>query len=60
MTPVDAIAVNLWTLAIVSVWRVALMTRVIHVAYGFGAAFRQVPRHARPHGEKPGVGFKKK
>lgn len=36
MTPVDAIAVNLWTLAIVSVWRVALMTRVIHVIYGFG------------------------
>lgn len=36
MSPVDAIAVNLWTLAIVSVWRVALMTRVIHVVYGFG------------------------
>jgi hypothetical protein len=34
MTPVDAIAVNLWTLALVSVWRVLLMTRVIHVLYG--------------------------
>jgi hypothetical protein len=36
MTPVDAIAVNLWTLAGVAVWRVLLMTRVIRVLYGFG------------------------
>lgn len=37
MTPVDAIGVNLWTLAFVSIWRVALMVRVIHVLYGIGA-----------------------
>lgn len=38
MSPVDAIAVNLWTLAAVSVWRVLLMVRVVHVVYGFGYA----------------------
>lgn len=37
MSPVDAIELNLWTLALVSVWRVLLMTRVISVLYGFGA-----------------------
>jgi hypothetical protein len=36
LAPVDAIGVNLWTLAIVSVWRVLLITRVISVVYGFG------------------------
>lgn len=34
MSPVDAIAANLWMLALVSVWRVALMTRVVAVIYG--------------------------
>ncbi len=36
MSPVDAIQVNLWTLAIVAAWRVGLMTRVISVLYGIG------------------------
>ncbi|MBL4591952.1 MAG: hypothetical protein JKY96_08335 [Phycisphaerales bacterium] len=36
MSPVDAIEINLWTLAIVAVWRVVLMTRVVSVLYGFG------------------------
>ena len=30
----DAVRVNLWLLGIVSVWRVALMTRVVSVIYG--------------------------
>lgn len=37
MTPVDAIGVNLWTLALVAIWRVALITRVITVIYGLRA-----------------------
>lgn len=37
MSPVDAIGVNLWTLAIVAAWRVALITRVISVIYGISA-----------------------
>ncbi|RNC81375.1 MAG: hypothetical protein ED559_06170 [Phycisphaera sp.] len=36
MSPVDAISVNLWTLAAVAAWRVLLMTRVIAVIYGIG------------------------
>lgn len=41
MSPVDAIGVNLWTLAIVAAWRVLLMSHVISVVYGVprGAAF---------------------
>lgn len=38
MSPVDAIGVNLWTLALVAAWRVALITRVISVIYGVRAA----------------------
>lgn len=34
MSPVDAIRLNLWTLALVALWRVALMIRVVHVLYG--------------------------
>ena len=34
MTPVDAIRLNLWTLALVALWRVILMTRVVQVLYG--------------------------
>jgi hypothetical protein len=37
MSPVDAIGVNLWTLALVAAWRVALITRVISVIYGVRA-----------------------
>ena len=33
LPPVDAISANLWTLAIVSVWRVGLMTRVLSVLW---------------------------
>lgn len=36
MTPVDAITLNLWTLALVACWRVLLITRVIQVVYGMG------------------------
>ena len=36
MSPVDAIRVNLWTLAIVAALRVVLMIRVISVLYGIG------------------------
>lgn len=35
LNPVDAIRVNLWTLAIVATWRVILMTRVVSIVYGF-------------------------
>ncbi|XHC26305.1 hypothetical protein ABWH91_02835 [Phycisphaerales bacterium ac7] len=38
MSPVDAIGVNLCTLALVAAWRVALITRVISVIYGVRAA----------------------
>lgn len=34
MSPVDAVEFNLWTLAAVALWRVLLMTRVIHVVCG--------------------------
>ncbi len=34
LSPVDAIGVNLWTLALVAAWRVALMVRVVSVIYG--------------------------
>ncbi|MCP3902900.1 MAG: ankyrin repeat domain-containing protein [Planctomycetes bacterium] len=37
MSPVDAISVNLWTLALVAGWRVLLITRVISVVYGISA-----------------------
>jgi hypothetical protein len=32
-SPLEAIEANLWTLALVSVWRVALMTRVVSVVF---------------------------
>jgi hypothetical protein len=35
LSPLGAIKANLWTLAVVSVWRVALMIRVISVVFGF-------------------------
>ena len=35
MSPVDAITFNLWTLAVVAIWRVVLMIRVVCVVYGF-------------------------
>jgi hypothetical protein len=38
MSPVDAIRLNLWTLALVALWRVVLMVRVVHVLYGIGYA----------------------
>ncbi len=38
MSPVEAVRVNLWTLAIVAAWRVVLMTRVVSVLYGIGYA----------------------
>lgn len=34
MQPIDAIILNLWTLALVAGWRVVLMIRVVHVLYG--------------------------
>lgn len=37
LSPIDAVNVNLWTLALVAAWRVALMTRVIAVLYGVRA-----------------------
>lgn len=37
MSPVDAVGVNLWTLAIVAGWRVVLITRAISVMYGIRA-----------------------
>lgn len=36
MSATDAITANVWTLALVSAWRVGLMTRVINVIYGIG------------------------
>ncbi len=36
MTPVGAVSLNLWTLAIVAAWRVWLIARVISVVYGIG------------------------
>lgn len=33
MSPIDAVRANLWTLALVSLWRVALMARVIQVVW---------------------------
>lgn len=36
-SPYNAVAANLWTLALVSVWRVALITRVISVLFGVSA-----------------------
>jgi hypothetical protein len=36
LPPVQAVAANLWTLALVSVWRVALMARVVSVLAGLG------------------------
>jgi hypothetical protein len=36
LRPVDALAANLWTLALVSVWRVALATRVLSVLFRVG------------------------
>jgi hypothetical protein len=36
LSPIDSIKANLWTLGIVSVWRVFLMIRVIGVWMGFG------------------------
>lgn len=38
-SPVDAIKLNLWTLAIVALWRVVLMVRVIQVIYGIKGIF---------------------
>eukprot|EP00752_Nemacystus_decipiens_P013752 g12205.t1 len=37
--PVDAIRLNLWTLALVALWRVVLMVRVINVLYGIRNVF---------------------
>lgn len=34
VTPTDAVAANLWTLALASVWRVALMARIVSVLTG--------------------------
>jgi len=36
MTPVDAVGANAWTLALVSLWRVLLITRVLSVLWGAG------------------------
>jgi hypothetical protein len=33
LSPVDAVRANLWTLALVSIWRVALMVRVVSVIF---------------------------
>lgn len=43
MSPVDAVRANLWTLAVVSLWRVVLMARIVHVLTGlrgWAALFR--------------------
>lgn len=43
MSPVHAVRANLWTLAVVSLWRVALMARIVHVLTGlrgWAALFR--------------------
>jgi hypothetical protein len=37
LSPADAVAANLWTLAVVSVWRVLLITRCISVLYSVSA-----------------------
>jgi hypothetical protein len=44
LSPVGAMRANLWTLAFVALWRVALMVRAISVLMGYGvvAAFFQV------------------
>ncbi len=34
LSPVEAVQVNLWTLALVATWRVLLITRIISVVYG--------------------------
>jgi hypothetical protein len=34
LTPLPAVDANLWTLTLVSIWRVALMTRVVSVIFG--------------------------
>jgi hypothetical protein len=34
LSPLEAVKANLWTLALVSIWRVALMTRVVSVVFG--------------------------
>ncbi|WP_152049255.1 hypothetical protein [Tautonia marina] len=34
LRPLDAVSANLWTLALVSVWRVALMVEVVSVIFG--------------------------
>jgi hypothetical protein len=34
LSPLGAVKANLWTLALVSLWRVALMTRVVSVVFG--------------------------
>jgi hypothetical protein len=34
LDPLDAVSKNLWTLALVSVWRVALMVQVVSVVFG--------------------------
>ncbi len=36
LSPVEAVEVNLWTLALVALWRVVLMSRVVGVVYGIG------------------------
>lgn len=36
LSPVEAVEVNLWTLALVALWRVLLMSRVVSVIYGIG------------------------
>lgn len=36
LSPIDAVIANLWTLAIVAGWRVALTTRIVSVVYGVG------------------------
>ena len=38
LSPLDAINANLWTLALVSLWRVALMVRVVIVIFGIPVA----------------------
>lgn len=35
LTPVDAVAANLWTLGLVALWRVLLMIRVVSVLMGY-------------------------
>lgn len=38
LSPLEATRANLWTLALVSLWRVALMVRVVHVLMGYSIA----------------------